>query len=134
MSRGRMVTSELSTEDREIGSIVTWGWAGPVCQKGATAVPDGCFNSRAGSDARQNKTSGRVFLFSLFARLPDDSVSVLPRAGSVIELSASEGLENNESCIEVSVRVDPLLGGRSFRANGILVRGFERWDSGMCPR
>ena len=73
-------------------------------------------------------------MLSFFARLPDDSAPVLPRAGSVIELSASEGLENNESWIEVSVRVDLWLGGRSSRANGKLVRGFKRWYSGTCSR
>lgn len=105
-----------------------------MCQKNVTAVPDGCFNSRAGSDSGPNKMSGRISLLSLFERPPDASASVLLWAGSVIELSASESFENNESDIEVSVRVDPWLGGRSSRANGKLVMEFEGYDSGMCPR
>jgi hypothetical protein len=42
--------------------------------------------------------------------LPHASASVLSRAGSVMKLSASEGLENNESCAHVSL----LSGKTSF--------------------
>ena len=53
--------------------------------------------------------SGRSSALPPFERLPDASASVLIWAGSVIVLSASEILENSESCVEVSVSVDSRL-------------------------
>ena len=59
-----------------------------------------------------------------FEPLPHGSTSALAWAGSVMELSASESLENNESCAEVSVNIDPKLEWRSM-AKGRLVRELD---------
>jgi hypothetical protein len=59
-----------------------------------------------------------------FGLEPHSSASVLVWAGSVMELSASESLENNESCAEVSVSIDPQLEWRSM-AKGRFVRELD---------
>ena len=101
------MASEPGVEDREMGSTVTWKWAGLMFQQGTRAVQGGRFNSRTGFDAGPNKVS-RGSSVSLSFGL-HSSASVLVWAGSVMELSASESLENNESCAEVSVSIDPQL-------------------------
>jgi hypothetical protein len=87
-----------------------------MSQQGATAVW-GCFNSQAGSNEGPNMISGRA--------------SVLVWAGSVMKLPASGSLENNVTGVEVSVSVNPWLGGWSV-INGRFVREIWGWDPGMC--
>ena len=77
MSRGRAVTSEPGAEDLEIGSVVTSERAGLICQQVATAVPDGCFNSRVGFSAGPNKTSEGASVPPPFEWLLQASASVL---------------------------------------------------------
>ena len=114
MGRGRTVTSEPDVEDRGMAFI------------SEAVIRDGCFISRVESDAGSKKTSGRASVLPPFERPPRASPSGLVWAASVIELSASESLENSVSGIEVSVSVDPWLGGRPM-VNGKLklVRGLE---------
>ena len=66
MSRGRAVTSEPGAEDLEIGSVVTSERAGLICQQVATAMPNGCFNSRVGFNAGANKASDRTSVLPPF--------------------------------------------------------------------
>lgn len=80
----------------------------------------GCFNSRAWSDAGLKKMSGRASMLPPSEQLTRSSTSVLVRSGSVMLLSASESLENNESCNEVSVSVDSSLERRSISNRKLL--------------
>jgi len=75
-----------------------------MSQQGAEPARDGIFNSRVGPGAGRDISERAPFEQLLRA-----SVSVLVCGGSVVELSASERLENNESGTEASVRVDPWL-------------------------
>ena len=76
-----------------------------MSQQGATARVE-FFNLRAGSDTGRDKVSEMVPV----KQLPRAGAPALIWGGSVVELSASESLENNESSIEASVSVEPWLG------------------------
>ena len=131
--------SELGEEAREMESTVTWKRAALMRQQGATAVPHGSFNSRAGSDAGPYKVSARAPVLvraGSVIELPvpeslENGGSGVRESVGVAELSASESLENNESCVEISVDVDSWLERRSMAIEE-LVRGLEARYSGMC--
>jgi len=99
-------------------------------QQGTTAVQEWCSDSRGGSNAGLNKLSVRGSVSPPFDRPPHASATGLISDDSVVALSASEILENNESEGEESVNGDPWLGWRSMvdgmsTTNGGLVRGIE---------
>ena len=109
-------------------SVAGCKWAALTCQPREVAVWCRRFNSRVWAGVGSKKKAGMSSMLWFFDLISCSSASVLIRAGSVMEVSTSEGpemMEDRYSGIEGS---DSWLGGRSIASREFVkaLEGQER--------